>query len=270
MTKHYFRISCLIFLIGLIACNSDSSKTKIRIVNLEGKPKPVLTRVPEYNAKLLDGQEFNSQNSNQSSNQSSNNASAEQQATTIAPENKINYTNLPNQQIINTVSTPQDKAKIINDQSDQYNPQKTNMIFAGRSKNIENTEYNLANSKDDVEELESNQNKENSQTNKLENKSIKSKNSSDKNKKNSEKLTAENSAKSYYVQTGSYIAKDIADQELKLMKKFSQGRVEKVQISEDRITYRVLLGPFTNKAQARKMVNKIVNSGHEAILVKNQ
>ena len=51
------------------------------------------------------------------------------------------------------------------------------------------------------------------------------------------------------------------------MKKFHRGKIEMAESDEQKI-YRVLLGPFVNKNQARKVVNKIVNSGHEAILVK--
>ena len=52
-----------------------------------------------------------------------------------------------------------------------------------------------------------------------------------------------------------------------MMQKFYKGKIELAETA-DRKMYRVLLGPFTNKIQARKMVNKVVNSGHEAILVK--
>jgi cell division protein FtsN len=51
------------------------------------------------------------------------------------------------------------------------------------------------------------------------------------------------------------------------MKKFHRGKVELVE-TQDRRMYRVLLGPFANKNQARKLVANVLNSGHEAILVK--
>jgi cell division protein FtsN len=52
------------------------------------------------------------------------------------------------------------------------------------------------------------------------------------------------------------------------MEKFHQGRVETVN-GEKKI-YRVLLGPFSSKAQAREMAQKITDSGYEAVLMRNK
>ena len=51
------------------------------------------------------------------------------------------------------------------------------------------------------------------------------------------------------------------------MKKFHRGKVELSETQDHRM-YRVLLGPFTSKPQARKVVSNIIKSGFEAILVK--
>lgn len=243
--------------LSIFSCSSSQEKPKVRIVDLKGNAKPVLTKVPEFNARVLEGID------NVSNPALLNKASEEQQSTTILPETrKVNLkTDYVNQQISDTAKAPVLNSYNANSSSDPLkSKEKTNMVFAGRQQEKSVAEYDLANSKDDVDDAQDLTTSNNSQQ---KNKKL------DKKEQEQNKKVSEISGKKYFVQTGSYTAKEVADQELKEMKKFARGKVEKVEMT-DRITYRVLLGPYTNKAQARKMVNKIVNSGHDAILVKDQ
>jgi len=255
-TKFFTKFLAIIFL-GFImfSCSSGQEKPKVRIVDLKGNPRPVLTKVPEFNARVLEG-------SDSLSNVVGNKASEEQQSTTILPENRNVNSQMQNanQQLADTTKAPVINSYNANNNSEPIkSKEKTNMIFAGREKEKSIAEFDLANSKDELDEQDL-RSKNASQPN---NKKL------DKKETNENNKAVANSSKKYFVQTGSYIAKEVADQELKEMRKFARGKVEKVEMT-DRITYRVLLGPYNNKAQARKMVNKIVNSGHEAILVKDQ
>ncbi|MFM2200360.1 MAG: hypothetical protein RL769_415 [Pseudomonadota bacterium] len=243
--------------LSIFSCSSSQEKPKVRIVDLKGNAKPVLTKVPEFNARVLEGTD------NSSNPILVNKASEEQQSTTILPETRkaSPNTDYVNQQISDTAKAPVLNSYNAKNNSDPLNSkEKTNMVFAGRQQEKSVAEYDLANSKDDVDDAQDLTASNNPQQ---KNKKL------DKKEQEQNKKVSAGSSKKYFVQTGSYTAKEVADQELKEMKKFARGKVEKVEMT-DRITYRVLLGPYTNKAQARKMVNKIVNSGHDAILVKDQ
>jgi cell division protein FtsN len=261
MVKIFLKVFLSITLLNLTACSSEPQKAKIRIVDLQGNFKPVLTKIPDFNAQVLDGQD--------SSSRPVNKASQEQQSTTIIPENPLSYANnnskqvAQNKQIAQTLEAPtlNSQNKIPND--NLKNQEKNNMMFAGRQDEKIVSEYDLANSRDE-------------ESNNFDNKINNNKQSKPKEifaQKKRAKILSEDivsskaGSKKYYVQVGSYGAKEIADEELIMMQKFHKGKIELAETS-DRKMYRVLLGPFTNKIQARKMVNKIVNSGHEAILVK--
>lgn len=249
-------LAIIAIFLNIFSCSSNQEKPKVRIVDLKGNAKPVLTKVPEFNARVLEGTD------NTSNSELVNKASEEQQSTTILPETrKVDpKTDYVNQQISDTAKAPVLNSFNANSSLDPLKAkEKTNMVFAGRQQEKSIVEYDLANSRDDIDD---------SQDFTTRNNSLQKNKKLDKKQQQNNKVSA-SSSKKYFVQTGSYTAKEVADEELKEMKKFSRGKVEKVEMT-DRITYRVLLGPYTNKAQARKMVNKIVNSGHEAILVKDQ
>lgn len=253
------KIFLLLSILTIFSCASNDKNPKIRIVDLQGKPKAVLTKVPDFNAKILDGQD-----SIQPTNPLSNNASQEQQATTIIPEAPVkNYPQSATKQVFDTLQAPA-LNKNISDNS------KNNMVFAGRQNEKTVAEYDLANSRDDEYLPQSNSTKNDKKKNVVkeifeEKKPAVAEVEIEKKSLESDKTLA----KKYYVQTGSYASKQVALDELAMMKKFHKGKIETVEAS-DKTMHRVLLGPFTNKNQARKLVNKVVNSGHEAILVKSK
>ncbi len=259
MAKIFIKLFFTISLLGLFACSQETQKAKIRIVDLQGNFKPILTKIPDFNAQVMDGQEFQSSPANR--------ASQEQQSTTIIPEKRQDYSNPQSQPFSQTLNSPTAKTNGKNFDDGQKNNEKNSMIFAGRQDGKIISEYDLANSKD---EMDSKENVNLSEKNK-DIKSLKPKqifaSKENENKDNAEIAQQKNYTKKYFVQVGSYKSKDVADDELKVMKKFHRGKIEMAESDEQKI-YRVLLGPFVNKNQARKVVNKIVNSGHEAILVK--
>ncbi|GDX36603.1 hypothetical protein LBMAG18_11140 [Alphaproteobacteria bacterium] len=245
----YF-LAIIVTFLGLFSCSSDQEKIRVRIVDLKGNAKPILTKTPEFNARVLEGVDVANIGK-------TNKATQEQQATTIVPETRPNY---PNQQIAQTIDAPVLNSPNKNNQDSLKSKEKANMVFSERPQGKTVEEYDLASSKDDLDDS--------SKVNKNSDPQLKESKQHKKNQQQSKKNPSI-SEKKYFVQTGSYSSQEVADQELKDMKKFARGKIEKVEMS-DRITYRVLLGPYTNKAQARKMVNKIVGNGHEAILVKGQ
>lgn len=75
-------------------------------------------------------------------------------------------------------------------------------------------------------------------------------------------------AQKFYVQIGSFLQREKARNLIEEMRKIARGKVETSQ-NADRITYRALLGPFTNKSDAKSLAAKIRENGQDAILVKS-
>ena len=261
MVKIFLKVFLSIVLLNLSSCSSEPQKAKIRIVDLQGNFKPVLTKIPDFNAQVLDGKDISPAPINK--------ASQEQQSTTILPENSQNNSNYNPKQILQSKQALQTlEAPTLNSQNkipkdSLKNLEKNNMIFAGRQEEKIISEYDLTNSKEE-------------ENNNFDNKINQNKRSKPREifgqNQDAKILSKDNASlkkglKRYYAQVGSYGAKEMADEQLVIMQKFYKGKIELAETS-DRKMYRVLLGPFTNKIQARKMVNKVVNSGHEAILVK--
>lgn len=74
--------------------------------------------------------------------------------------------------------------------------------------------------------------------------------------------------KNYYVQLGSFLQREKAKNLIAKMKEYSGGKIEEVQ-NGDRTVYRALIGPFTNKTEAKSIVREIQQNGQDAVLVKS-
>ena len=236
----------LVIFLGLIiaSCSAKNDpQTKIRIVDLQGKSHPVATRIPDLNAQVLASQgrlqqeqtvikNSTTEPNSQLPNPSDSSAFSAQNP--VVPQS--NPSQAPTFQIVNNQApTNQSQAA-----------QSSNVMIGGGSAQKEQTvEYDL--SKPDEAEM-------------APSKKVKS--------RTGPKAEASETVAGFFAQVGSFSTMNNADKTLASMKKFHKGQIEIVD--GDKTIYRVLLGPFPNRAKANEMVKKIKTSGHEAILVRNK
>ena len=257
----------LIIFLSLIAasCSSQNDQqTKIRIVDLQGKSHPVVTRFPELNEQALASQgkmreeksSFVQQDMQKSPSNIAENSSQNQQTPSInqnmAQNNAPDYSAVTppvGPQITSSpdISRAQKPVEIVEDTK----------INAGRRQEKEQVvEYDLAKSDHEVKSKPQ-------QGRKL--KFVKQEPSD----MGAQKLSAPKMAKKgIFVQVGSFSSLSNANNALSAMEKFHKGMIETVE--GEKTIYRTLLGPFSNKQQAVEMVKKIKSSGHDAIVVRNK
>lgn len=240
----------LVIFLGLIiaSCSAKNDlQTKIRIVDLQGKSHPVATRIPDLNTQVLASQ-----------------GRLQEEQTVIKNSTTDSKSQLPNpsdnsafssQNLAAPQSNPSQApaVPVINNQA-QINPSPTaqspNVMIGGGSAQKEQTvEYDL--SKPDETEVATSKKVKF----KIGQKAVVSESVTEK-------------AKGFFAQVGSFSTMNSADKTLASMKKFYKGQIEIVD--GDKTIYRVLLGPFPNRAKANEMIKKIKTSGHEAILVRNK
>lgn len=228
--------SCLFFTsCGFVSKWKKDEQPQIRIVDLQGKSHPIVTKVPELNAKVLASQ-------------------GEQTIAPIAMETKkpiqigeIKYQNYQDQNLANAKATndfprdlPLGQTKTPNEQTSQNDE----MIQAGVKEKDRVVEYDLS-----------------------ENKTILNPKKSTK-KNTGKKSLANNSGANFFVQVGSFSTRASAESTLKKMQKYHSGEVEVVE--GEKTIYRSLLGPFSNKTAALGLVKKIKSAGQDAIIVKGK
>lgn len=252
MRENFSRNFIIFLALFLASCSSkDNQETKIRIVDLQGKSRPVITRMPELNAQALVAQ------------------------SRVFEEKKLDYPNPQAQQ--NNLQSQQDLAQAtfpplaptapagVNPRDVQF-AESTNSLPTNNPAAVEVmkakekvVQYDLAKEYEDEKPRQALK----------EETSIEKKpstNSAKKGKfiivKNSE------SQRGIFVQAGSFGNAGNAKIALEEMEKFHKGSV--VKVDGEKPIYRVLLGPFKTKAKAKMMVTKIKNSGHDAIIVRNR
>jgi cell division protein FtsN len=235
----------LVIFLGLIiaSCSAKNDpQTKIRIVDLQGKSHPVATRIPDLNTQVLASQ-----------------GRLQEEQTVIKNSTTDSKSQLPNpsdnsafssQNLTAPQSNPSQApaVPVINNQA-QINPSPNVMIGGGSAQKEQTVEYDL--SKPDEAEVATSKKVKF----KIGQKAVVSESVTEK-------------AKGFFAQVGSFSTMNSADKTLASMKKFYKGQIEIVD--GDKTIYRVLLGPFPNRAKANEMVKKIKTSGHEAILVRNK
>jgi len=258
--KKIFGINFIIFLsLFFVSCAAkDEQQTTIRIVDLQGKAHPVVTKTPDLNVQALASQGRIQEErgtfrnaGNQATNPSVNNQ--QNLAQNSAPVNQ-DFGAASSEAIKNTLQSPsQPQYKLTEQKPESANNE--SIVAAGAVKEKEpqeeNVEYDLTDSPKAAKEKTSH---------------VKAKHT----KKPVAKIAAAktSSGKKFFVQVGSFSSISNANQTLTAMQKFHAGKVETVD--GEKTIYRVLIGPFPSKASANEMVKTITGSGHEAILVRNK
>jgi cell division protein FtsN len=249
----------VIFLaIFFVSCASKEDPKQIRIVDIQGKAHQVTTKIPPLNVKALAEQGRMQEGRN-----TFENVEVVPNATPAIKAQSNDYAAATSESLQETLQLPQKKLQL------QAGEQK-----AEDRPEDKVVEYSLSEPEEQIEFIAKAPNSDDK-------KSIAAVDEKPAVKKFSvKKLSIKKSeaaapsaaavpskGKKFYVQVGSFLNEESANQTLQKMKKFHGGKVAMVE--GERTIYRSLLGPFANRKQANAMVAKIVKSGHEAILVRS-
>ncbi len=247
-TAKIFLLSAIVALIG---CKPQAQPSQMRIVDLQGNPKPVQMRTPELNMQALQAQGNLTEEKIQAQPRKSD--LPQQQA---ASSNKYgdNFGASSSEAIRNTLQTP------TNSQNMQAAPavSDADILAAGEGEDRNKTiEYSLADNK------KSRANEKNAAKNMVLSKP--------KDEVSHAEVTKKQ--KGIFVQIGSFSVLQHAKTSLSQIEKFSTkaapAKIEEAQNGEKTV-YRVLIGPFPNKQKASATIAKLDKSGHQAIIIKNK
>ena len=260
MIDSIFRIILFLSILLCTSCAIDFKKEnpKIRLVDINGNSRKIVTRIPDLNLKALanQGKLYSATKDMMNVNNSHDN----KDKLKSFKANKIFKKNKP---VIKA-----ENSKIKADTAKNSNKAKNNFASFSAS-TIENSlAKNNVNNKESIKEVEYDLSNNKLVTNKDTKSSKKQKLSSQKN--SSKALISQyKPKKNVYVQVGSFSKKDNANKFLKYMSKFNKGEIQSVKTISG-IIFRVVLGPFSNIDSANKTVKMVKNSGHDALILVNK
>jgi cell division protein FtsN len=283
LVRRFVIFTYLTFL--LTSCSLPDQQQEVRIVDLQGRPsKRVITRTPELNSQILAQQ--NNQ-SGQNYRLASNDVPAPSPIERVSPGSgevaDVSYraANNPNnfqsfgsassQAISETLQVPtaagpsQQKVNQIFKKTEPPVPASDSITKAGVDEKDKDQviEYDLTAEEDsDAVVTSAKSSFNNKKVIILEDK--KAKKSAAKKSGSSDKKA---SSGKFFVQVGSFAEEANANKSLAEMKKFHSGSVRTVN-AKNGIKHRVVLGPFVKESDAKKLISKLQNSGHEAVLTK--
>lgn len=245
----FYKIVALLTLAILASCttpkktyNTEARPTQLRIVDLQGHPHPVKMRTPELNVQALAAQ-GNLDEERMASIEPPANGNIQEAAknkyATDNPPLSSNYPGTSEEALQQTLQTPQ---------AEQEVPAQTEIIASNNVKKNKNEviEYDLATDAND--------------------KSVKTKHKA---------AVSQSSAvkrRGIFVQAGSFSVMQHAQNSVGKVKKLSGSSavsIEEVMLN-DKMVYRVMIGPFASKPKAESMVHKLAKSGHQAIIVRSK
>ena len=236
-------IKFLVIVLGLttVAClPKQEQEPRIRIVDLQGKSRSVVTRAPILNDKALMMQREAANQGQYAPQESQNNASYSNQGQSGG---NLNYGQVSSDIMQNTLqptqNAPQGQNPIVALKNDSKRPEIHSSI-----------EYDLS----DAPEVEQAPVKQKA---KPVTKRVKKK-----------FIVSTQQKNNLFVQVGSFSSSSNANKTLAKMQKFHKGIIEKVE--ENRVFYRVILGPFTSKRKATLLMTQIKESGHDAVLMRKK
>ncbi len=237
-SKFFAIFLCLIF----AACTPKDDKVKIRIVDMQGKHHPMVTRVPELNMQAMANQNMRGPDQG---NFASPMANQPQQFTQSTPPDYGAFSSTEIQRTLQSSTQPIERPELKSQSI-------SNTVTAAGSlpqEQNESVEYDLSKS-----DLTAEKPVKKAGINKAKNIPAK-------------EIQAN---KGIFVQVGSYANLNSANRVLAKMEKFHKGRIESATTKKagEKTIYRVLLGPFPNKAKADAVVKKITDSGQEAIITR--
>lgn len=243
--------------IFFVSCSPKKDQgQQIRIVDIQGKAHQVTTKIPPLNIKALA-----EQGKLQEGRNTFENVEVAPNATPATKIQSSDYAAATSESLQETLQLPQKKSPTVEQKTAERPEDKV-------------VEYSLSEPEEQIEFIAKapNSAEKKSATVRVEKSSAKKFSVKKLSVKKSEAAAAASAAapskeKKFYVQVGSFLNEESANQTLQKMKKFHAGKVAMVE--GERTVYRSLLGPFANRKQANAMVAKVAKSGHEAILVRS-
>jgi len=278
MNRFFVRILILFIAFAFVSCTKKSDDAvKIRIVNLQGEPAAVQIKSLDSNLEAIKQQEQIKESKNFASKSSMGSGGKFQPASSInnrdselrevslgqrQPES--DYTKIANENnfVSESNSSLLNKNDQLNSQDIQEKEQKSNTIY------VFNDGKKTASEEVLTKQVDSRDTQDDSQGSIEIDLSKEEKKDSNIAKVAKKTPVAKGGQKLYYVQVGSYSNVENANSRLNKMSSFHKGLVKEFTINEV-VTNRVLLGPFTKKSKALKLMNKIKNSGEDAVIIKD-
>ncbi len=225
----------------LFGNKSGNQETEIRIVDLNGNPKPIRRMVPEGNAQILASQREEAAKNNiaaiNNANSSKNNSAPQNYQRPRTEQITSNNIKAPATNNANAIKSKPIEAVVSYDMADEKAPK----IKTGTIQTLPQTPT------------------PNKSPNKSPNKRFRLAVS----KTRDGNVKAKSLNKSgILIQIGSFSSPSNADRALEQGKKISAGKIEEVNL-KGRKNYRVFLGPISNSKTARNILKKAKNSGYK-------
>ena len=243
-----FSIATLLIVASCGSSGANNQQTKLRIVDLQGKPHSVQMRTPELNMQALAAQGNLSEEKIKAQPQG-----ADTPQGSVVANNKYGNKDFgasSAEAIKNTMQLPTGQQQAPADAAPAVT--EADILTAGDG----------AKNKDQTIEYSLGKNRKAPAT-----KAAMAEESADQDAATAKKQ------KGIFVQTGSFSVMQHAKNSIAKIEKFTSkaapAKVEEAQ-HNDKTVYSVLIGPFPNKQKAAAMVAKLTKSGHQAIIVKNK
>jgi len=262
MIRLFFHIFFIIQLATLSSCALKDSNPKIRLVDVNGKSRKIITRIPDLNLKAL-AQQGHLYSATKDMVEI-NNAHQENNVSNFKNTNP-RKADIIKSSIDNKVSNNNKNQNYINKNNRNFAKFSSSTIEDSLAKNIQKS-----NNKQPVKEIEFDLS---SQARKAidpyrANKKVKNYNSKIKAKSKPATLNSRYN-KEVYVQVGSFSKENNAAKFLRYMNKFNKGEIQKIKTISGQV-YRVVLGPFSSIDSANKTVKMVKSSGHDALILINK
>ncbi len=254
MIRVFFKIAVIFFSLSFVSCSQKEEQLRIRIVDLQGKPGRVITKVPNLNVQALAEQ---------------GKLSSPQP---IIPQEKSQspQKNIATKQDFGAVSSQIIQDTLQAEQSPEFRQKVSdNSAVKMNSNEIQEIQYDLSEGGlKDPRKLENAKSKPSSSKKYVMKKNEGKKITQTAAKKDQSSKVYSQKKRGLYVQVGSFSNSSNAKRRMKKIEHFDVGRIE--QVRRGKTIYRVLLGPFASKKQADSMLRKVKKSGYAAVLVRNR
>ncbi len=236
-----FKLFLLPILFALSSClgNNTEGPSEIRIVDLNGNPKPVKRFVPEGNAQILANQNIEANKNNIST-----------------PVNeKLVQNNNPAPIIpISSIAEP--------------SPAQSTTLASQNNRSEAMVSYDMSNDQTKEVDPKTNDNLANPQTSSNKKFKLAIATSKAPSTKAASSAVSNNKSSGIFIQIGSFSVADNANKILTKSKKISKGKVEEVETG-DKKSYRVLLGPIPNTKKANIILKQAKHAGYkDAFIIK--
>lgn len=275
------RFKILLPLIILTSC-IQSGLNQVRIVDSNGNPAKINKIVPSFNEQQMMKQKeafnnsitevnkfrqnFNEINEIQNVN-TVNNDTMDNDTNIIKPSNRKKYPeDIFADRITNYKYLDSNKNIQVIDKSNNTN---NKVITIDESKNNLNKVIETSTNKNEIKSNNKNKVDNTVQTNNktANNKSTNNKSSNNKNNTTKKTVNKNNiDAKGFYIQIGIFNEKTNAENSYKKYSSIHKGGIDEY-ISNSKVKYKVLLGPYSNKNTAEKDLEKVIKTGHYDVYI---